>query len=109
MYPIGHCYQASKSKTPRSSSSLLDTLSDMESTVSIKNTCSGSSVPRVTSRSSCHKRTSLSDADWTKSGGPRLFGGRSEGRRSLSVPPRQHDPVPPAETTGKENTPQVRR
>nr|CAD7407771.1 unnamed protein product [Timema poppensis] len=68
MYPIGHCCQASKFKTPRSSNPLLDTLSDMESTVSIKNTFSGSSVPRATSRSSCHKRTSLSDMDWTKSG-----------------------------------------
>nr|CAD7570083.1 unnamed protein product [Timema californicum] len=98
--------QASKFKTPRRSSSLLDTLSDMESTVSIENTCRGSSVPRATSRSYCHKRTSLSDTDWTKSGGPRLFRGGSEGGRSLSEPPRHRDRVPPAEATGKENTPQ---
>nr|CAD7457860.1 unnamed protein product [Timema tahoe] len=95
--------QASKFKPPRSSSPLLDTLSDVGPTVSIKNTCSGSSVPRGTSRGSCHKHTSLSDAD------RRLFRSRSEGSRSLSVPPRQHDPVPLAEATGKENIPQVRR
>nr|CAD7440173.1 unnamed protein product [Timema bartmani] len=94
--------QASKFKPPRSSSPLLDTLSYVGSTVSIKNTCSGSSVPRGTSRGPCHKLTSLSDAD------RRLFRSRSEGSRSLSVPPRQHDPVPLAEATGKENIPQVR-
>nr|CAD7590775.1 unnamed protein product [Timema genevievae] len=100
--------QANKLKTPRSSSPPLDTLSDVESTVSIKNTCSGSSVPRGTSRGSCHKLTSLSDADRSKSGGPRLFRSRSEGSRGLSMPPRQHDPVPLAEATGKENIPQER-